>query len=66
MHCPPHPPPPPLSLPDLCHTLASAASQALEAKISVNDYVIKAAALALKEVPACNSSYTDEYIRECP
>ncbi|EOD33194.1 dihydrolipoamide acetyltransferase [Emiliania huxleyi CCMP1516] len=37
---------------------------ALEAKISVNDYVIKAAALALKEVPACNSSYTDEYIRE--
>ncbi|EOD07303.1 dihydrolipoamide acetyltransferase [Emiliania huxleyi CCMP1516] len=58
------PPPPPPSLPDLCHTLASAASQALEAKISVNDYVIKAAALALKEVPACNSSYTDEYIRE--
>jgi len=39
-------------------------NEALEAKISVNDYVIKAAALALKEVPACNSSYTDEYIRQ--
>jgi len=39
-------------------------NEALEAKISVNDYIIKAAASALKEVPVCNSSYTDEYIRQ--
>ena len=31
-------------------------------KISVNDMVIKAAALALKEVPAANASWTDEAI----
>ena len=29
-------------------------------KISVNDFVIKAVALALARVPACNASYTDE------
>eukprot|EP00900_Chrysochromulina_parva_P019678 jgi/Chrpa1/27711/Chrysochromulina_OHIO_Genome00001954-RA len=33
-------------------------------KTSVNDYVIKACAYALKEVPACNSQWTDEYIRQ--
>ncbi|KAJ8753694.1 hypothetical protein K2173_026370 [Erythroxylum novogranatense] len=33
-------------------------------KISVNDLVIKAAALALKKVPQCNSSWTDDYIRQ--
>jgi pyruvate dehydrogenase E2 component (dihydrolipoamide acetyltransferase) len=32
-------------------------------KISVNDFVIKAAALALKQVPAANASWTDEVIR---
>ncbi|PPR66867.1 MAG: Dihydrolipoyllysine-residue acetyltransferase component of pyruvate dehydrogenase complex [Alphaproteobacteria bacterium MarineAlpha3_Bin1] len=31
-----------------------------EQKISVNDFVIKAIALALARVPACNVSYTDE------
>ncbi len=31
-------------------------------KISINDYVIKAVALALARVPACNASYTDEAI----
>ncbi|MAF94993.1 MAG: pyruvate dehydrogenase complex dihydrolipoamide acetyltransferase [Rhodospirillaceae bacterium] len=29
-------------------------------KISVNDFIIKAVALALERVPACNASYTDE------
>ncbi|XP_044487130.1 dihydrolipoyllysine-residue acetyltransferase component 2 of pyruvate dehydrogenase complex, mitochondrial-like [Mangifera indica] len=33
-------------------------------RISVNDLVIKAAALALRKVPRCNSSWTDEYIRQ--
>jgi pyruvate dehydrogenase E2 component (dihydrolipoamide acetyltransferase) len=32
-------------------------------KISVNDFVIKAAALTLKQVPAANASWTDEAIR---
>ncbi|MBC8339285.1 MAG: pyruvate dehydrogenase complex dihydrolipoamide acetyltransferase [Rhodospirillales bacterium] len=31
-----------------------------EQKISVNDFVIKAVALALARVPACNASHTDE------
>jgi len=31
-------------------------------KISVNDFVIKAVALALKRVPDCNVSYTDDVI----
>jgi len=35
-----------------------------DSKTSVNDYVIKACAYALKEVPACNSQWTDEYIRQ--
>ncbi|XP_022715182.1 dihydrolipoyllysine-residue acetyltransferase component 2 of pyruvate dehydrogenase complex, mitochondrial-like [Durio zibethinus] len=33
-------------------------------RISVNDLVIKAAALALRRVPQCNSSWTDDYIRQ--
>jgi len=32
-------------------------------KTSVNDYVVKACAKALIEVPGCNTQYTDEYIR---
>jgi pyruvate dehydrogenase E2 component (dihydrolipoamide acetyltransferase) len=32
------------------------------AKLSVNDLVIKAAALALRRVPECNATYTDEGI----
>jgi len=35
-----------------------------ETKTSVNDYVIKACAMALMEVPACNSTWTPEYIRQ--
>ncbi len=33
-------------------------------KLSVNDFIVKAAALALKQVPAVNSSWHDEFIRE--
>ncbi|KAL6496942.1 hypothetical protein OROGR_028871 [Orobanche gracilis] len=33
-------------------------------RISVNDLVIKAAALALRQVPQCNSSWTSDYIRQ--
>ncbi|VFQ98579.1 unnamed protein product [Cuscuta campestris] len=33
-------------------------------KISVNDLVIKAVALALRKVPQCNSSWTNECIRQ--
>ncbi|KAH7438294.1 hypothetical protein KP509_04G008900 [Ceratopteris richardii] len=33
-------------------------------RISINDFVLKAAAMALKKVPECNSSWTDEYIRQ--
>ncbi|KAK7294391.1 hypothetical protein RJT34_17280 [Clitoria ternatea] len=34
------------------------------ARISVNDLVIKAAALALRKVPQCNSSWANDYIRQ--
>ncbi len=33
-------------------------------KLSVNDFVVKAAALALKQVPAVNSAWHDDFIRE--
>ncbi|KAJ7551544.1 hypothetical protein O6H91_06G019800 [Diphasiastrum complanatum] len=33
-------------------------------KLSLNDFIIKAAALALRKVPQCNSSWTDNYIRQ--
>ncbi|XP_013383918.1 dihydrolipoyllysine-residue acetyltransferase component of pyruvate dehydrogenase complex, mitochondrial-like [Lingula anatina] len=35
-----------------------------EVKLSVNDFVIKAAALACKKVPEANSSWMDTYIRQ--
>jgi len=44
--------------------LRAQVNAAQETKTSVNDYVIKAAALALKEVPACNSQWTDDYVRQ--
>uniref|UniRef100_A0ACD5ZJH2 Uncharacterized protein n=1 Tax=Avena sativa TaxID=4498 RepID=A0ACD5ZJH2_AVESA len=34
-------------------------------KISLNDFVIKAAALALQKVPQCNSSWINDLIRQC-
>ncbi|GMH14224.1 hypothetical protein Nepgr_016065 [Nepenthes gracilis] len=33
-------------------------------RLSVNDLVIKAAALSLRKVPQCNSSWTNDYIRQ--
>lgn len=33
-------------------------------RISINDFVLKAAAMALRKVPECNSSWTDDYIRQ--
>ncbi|XWS12099.1 hypothetical protein CRYUN_Cryun37aG0061300 [Craigia yunnanensis] len=33
-------------------------------RLSINDLVIKAAALALRKVPQCNSSWMDDYIRQ--
>ncbi|KAK9109918.1 hypothetical protein Sjap_017978 [Stephania japonica] len=51
-----------------CERLQSRLNSLKEAsggqRISVNDLVIKAAALALCKVPQCNSSWTDEYIRQ--
>jgi len=44
--------------------LRSSINAAQDMKTSINDYVIKASALALKEVPECNSQWTDEYIRQ--
>jgi len=42
----------------------NAANKDTGAKISVNDFVIKAAALALKKVPGVNASWHPEFIRE--
>jgi len=33
-------------------------------KLSINDFIIKASALTLKKVPACNSQWMNEFIRE--
>ena len=33
-------------------------------KLSVNDFIIKAASLACRRVPAANSSWQGEYIRQ--
>ena len=41
---------------------ASAELQQQNIKLSVNDFVIRACALALRDVPAANSSWTDEAI----
>jgi len=35
-----------------------------EYKLSVNDFVLKASALALKKVPECNSQWMNDYIRQ--
>jgi len=49
---------------DALMAMRAQVNSAQDMKTSVNDYVIKAAALALKEVPECNSQWTDEYIRQ--
>ena len=33
-------------------------------KLSVNDFVVKAAALALRQVPECNSGWADDFIKQ--
>ncbi len=33
-------------------------------KLSLNDFIVKAAALALKKVPECNSAWQDTFIRQ--
>ncbi|WFC93988.1 dihydrolipoyllysine-residue acetyltransferase [Malassezia brasiliensis] len=40
------------------------AEKAKAAKLSVNDFIMKAAALALKQVPSVNSAWHGDYIRE--
>jgi pyruvate dehydrogenase E2 component (dihydrolipoamide acetyltransferase) len=40
------------------------AADGVEGKISINDFIIKAAALALADVPAANTSWADETIRQ--
>jgi pyruvate dehydrogenase E2 component (dihydrolipoamide acetyltransferase) len=38
--------------------------QGIDAKVSVNDFVIRAVALALRKVPAANASFTETAIRQ--
>ena len=33
-------------------------------KLSINDFIIKAASLACKRIPVANSSWMDSYIRQ--
>ena len=47
-----------------CRCAAHTRTGAGEYKLSVNDFVVKAAALALTKVPAVNSSWQDTYIRQ--
>ena len=49
---------------DALMALRAKVNAAQPTKTSVNDYVIKACALALQEVPACNTSWTDDYVRQ--
>jgi len=49
---------------DALMALRAEVNGAQEMKTSVNDYVIKACAKALLEVPECNSQWTDDYIRQ--
>jgi pyruvate dehydrogenase E2 component (dihydrolipoamide acetyltransferase) len=42
----------------------SLAAQTIDAKVSINDFVIKAAAAALRRVPGANASFTESSIRE--
>ena len=42
----------------------SLAAQDIDAKVSVNDFVIRAVALALRQVPSANASFTETAIRE--
>jgi len=47
---------------DRLMAMRAEANAAADAKISVNDFVIKAAALALKKIPEANASWSDDAI----
>ena len=49
---------------DALMALRAKVNAAQPTKTSVNDFVIKAVAKALMEVPACNTSWNDEYVRQ--
>ena len=49
---------------DALIALRAQVNEVVDVKTSVNDYVVKACAKALKEVPECNSSWNDEFIRQ--
>ena len=49
---------------DAVMALRAEVNAAQDTKTSVNDYVIKAVAKALQEVPAANTSWTDDYVRQ--
>ena len=49
---------------DAVMALRAEVNSAQDTKTSVNDYVIKAVAKALGEVPECNTSWTDDYVRQ--
>jgi len=45
-------------------TLRAKLNKASSSKISVNDFVIKAASMASVKVPATNSSWMGDFVRE--
>jgi len=49
---------------DKVMSLRSELNSSKNFKLSLNDFVIKAAALSLKKVPQCNSQWMNEFIRE--
>ena len=49
---------------DALMAMRAQVNAAQDTKTSVNDYVIRACALALQDVPVCNSQWNDEYIRQ--
>ena len=51
-----------LQIDQLLKTRAELNGRADEYKLSVNDFVIRATALALKKVPAANAAWTDDAI----
>lgn len=49
---------------DALIALRAQVNELVDVKTSVNDYVVKACAKALMDVPVCNSSWNDEFIRQ--
>ncbi|TVU12970.1 hypothetical protein EJB05_46637 [Eragrostis curvula] len=52
------------SLASVAESVESSSGYLWWEEISINDLVIKAAALALRKVPECNSSWMDDFIRQ--